>query len=355
MFRPFMLAGALLAFSLHSAASQQPTQAQRDAIRASCRSDFMANCASVTPGGKEALECLLRNQAKLSPACNSAVSAIAAPAPAAAAPAPSAPAPAAAEPAAASEPAPKAAASQEASTISWRIAPGSSRATRSFCSACNRTHPTCRRAANQRRPRRKRRRQSRSIRPQRRSRAKSRRPRASPHRLQRLLHRPPHRRRGRRAKPRRPPSARPADRTSWPIARASSPGALPRCNACKAIRRNCRGPARARWRRLAAEAARRRHRRLPRRARAHRRPPLRRSGRSARCFRVRLSASWRCAAPSSRQCAAEFRSAAAASCHVLRITPRNCRCNAMRRWRARAANFTPIRPYRPAARSRSAS
>jgi hypothetical protein len=129
MFRPFMLAGALLALNLHPAAAQQPTQAQRDAIRASCRSDFMANCASVTPGGKEALECLLRNQAKLSPACNTAVSAIAAPesppkppAPAAAAPAPSAPPPAAAEqaapkPAAASpaEPAPKAsAATQEA-------------------------------------------------------------------------------------------------------------------------------------------------------------------------------------------------------------------------------------------------
>jgi hypothetical protein len=131
MFRPFMLVGALLALNFHPAAAQQPTQAQRDAIRASCRSDFMANCASVTPGGKEALECLLRNQAKLSSACNSAVSAIAAPesapkppapAPAAAAPAPSAPPPAAAEraapkPTAASpaEPAPKAsAATQEA-------------------------------------------------------------------------------------------------------------------------------------------------------------------------------------------------------------------------------------------------
>jgi hypothetical protein len=127
MFRPFVLAGALLTLSLDPAASQQPTQAQRDAIRASCRSDFMANCESVTPGGKEALECLLRNQAKLSLACNSAVSAIAAPAPAAQAPAPSAPAPAAAEqappkPAASSpaEPAPKAQATQEAQLKSVR-------------------------------------------------------------------------------------------------------------------------------------------------------------------------------------------------------------------------------------------
>jgi hypothetical protein len=121
MFRPFMLAGAVLALSFHSAAAQQPTQAQRDAIRASCRSDFMANCSSVTPGGKEALQCLLRNQAKLSPACNSAVSAIAAPA--AQAPAPAAAEPAAStKPAAASsaEPAPKAPASQEAQLKSVR-------------------------------------------------------------------------------------------------------------------------------------------------------------------------------------------------------------------------------------------
>jgi hypothetical protein len=104
MFRPFMLAGAVLALSFHPAAAQQPTQAQRDAIRASCRSDFMANCSSVTPGGKEALQCLLRNQAKLSPACNSAVSAIAAPAAAASS----------------AEPAPKAPASQEAQLKSVR-------------------------------------------------------------------------------------------------------------------------------------------------------------------------------------------------------------------------------------------
>lgn len=121
MFRPFVLAGALIALSIHAAAAQQPpTQAQRDAIRASCRSDFITNCSGVTPGGKEALECLLRNQAKLSPACNTAVSAVA-PAKAAppaagesAAPAPSASSPAPAkgesQPAAAAEPASKPAA-----------------------------------------------------------------------------------------------------------------------------------------------------------------------------------------------------------------------------------------------------
>jgi len=96
MFRSSLVAGCLIALTLAPTAAQQPTQAQRDAVRASCRSDFMANCASVQPGGKEALECLLRNESKLSAPCRSAVSAIAspsnpaAPAPAAAAtPAPS--------------------------------------------------------------------------------------------------------------------------------------------------------------------------------------------------------------------------------------------------------------------------
>jgi hypothetical protein len=122
MFRPFIFAGMLIALNFNPAAAQQPTQAQRDAIRASCRSDFMANCSGVTPGGKEALECLLRNQAKLSPACNTAVSAVVPATPGApSSPPASAPAPAAAksepatEPAAAaSEPAPKSAEAQEA-------------------------------------------------------------------------------------------------------------------------------------------------------------------------------------------------------------------------------------------------
>ncbi len=94
MFRFFTLAGLLLTLSCEQAAAQQPTEAQRDAIRAACRSDFMANCSGVQPGGKEAFECLLRNDAKLSPSCQAAVNA-AAPKPAepaaAGAPAPAAP------------------------------------------------------------------------------------------------------------------------------------------------------------------------------------------------------------------------------------------------------------------------
>jgi hypothetical protein len=96
MFRYLAFAGLLLVLSFEQASAQQPTQAQRDAIRAACRADFMANCSDVQPGGKEALACLVRNDAKLSAPCKSAVDA-AAPKPAepAAAAAPAAPAPAA--------------------------------------------------------------------------------------------------------------------------------------------------------------------------------------------------------------------------------------------------------------------
>jgi hypothetical protein len=92
MFRHLAFAGLLLALLTSQVSAQQPTEAQRDAIRATCRADFMANCSGVQPGGKEAFECLLRNDAKLSPSCRTAVNA-AAPKPAEpAAAAPGAPA-----------------------------------------------------------------------------------------------------------------------------------------------------------------------------------------------------------------------------------------------------------------------
>src|SRR5262245_18855730 len=52
---------ALLAFAVTlaaGAASAQPTQEQINAVRSSCRSDYMSYCRSVTPGGPEALQCL---------------------------------------------------------------------------------------------------------------------------------------------------------------------------------------------------------------------------------------------------------------------------------------------------------
>jgi hypothetical protein len=103
----YALAGMALLSVLATAQAQAPTKAQQDALRSNCRSDFMRNCSSVTPGGREALECLMTNKAKVSAGCQGALNAIAAPAPAAAKPEPKA------EPRAASpksEPAPTAAA-----------------------------------------------------------------------------------------------------------------------------------------------------------------------------------------------------------------------------------------------------
>src|SRR5690242_21090701 len=103
------------------ASSQAPTDAQRAAIKSQCRSDYIAHCSSIPPGGAASLQCLQQNMASLSGACATAVKAVAAPAAAKAEPAPAAakeepketraepaPAPAAAAPAnAAAEPAAK--------------------------------------------------------------------------------------------------------------------------------------------------------------------------------------------------------------------------------------------------------
>ena len=75
--RSLLLAGLLFVPAFNPVAAQQPTQAERDAIRSACRSDFLTHCANVQPGGKEALECLLQNDSKLSASCKSAVAAVA--------------------------------------------------------------------------------------------------------------------------------------------------------------------------------------------------------------------------------------------------------------------------------------
>jgi hypothetical protein len=59
--------------------SQAPTDAQRSAIRAECRSDYQAHCASIPPGGMASLQCLQKNMSSLSPGCQSAVRAVEAP------------------------------------------------------------------------------------------------------------------------------------------------------------------------------------------------------------------------------------------------------------------------------------
>jgi len=108
----FVAAPAAAAASTMTAASvQQSTPAQIGAVRSSCRADYQVHCAGVPTGGRAALQCLQKNVASLSSACQTAVNAVggtakpaaaaaaaadteAAPAPAAAAAVPSAAEPA---------------------------------------------------------------------------------------------------------------------------------------------------------------------------------------------------------------------------------------------------------------------
>lgn len=71
--------------------SQAPTDAQREAIKSQCRSDYMAHCSSVPPGGAASLQCLQKNMSSLSSNCQSAVRAVEAPAAPKAESAPAAP------------------------------------------------------------------------------------------------------------------------------------------------------------------------------------------------------------------------------------------------------------------------
>lgn len=90
-----------LALTMAEPVNAQATAEQQSALRANCRSDFMSKCSGVSPGGKDALICLQKNVASLSPACKNVVSATIpapAPPPPPAAAKPAAPAPAAAAP-----------------------------------------------------------------------------------------------------------------------------------------------------------------------------------------------------------------------------------------------------------------
>ncbi|MCK1493603.1 hypothetical protein IVB14_25160 [Bradyrhizobium sp. 180] len=129
--RKVLLTAAFFATAT-GALAQTPTEAQKSAIRSACRSDFMAHCSSVTPGGVEAYQCLAKNMSSLSSGCQIAVRAVepasapkteaapaapkteAAPKAAAAPAAPKADSAPAAKPAAA--PAPKAAAATQPSS-----------------------------------------------------------------------------------------------------------------------------------------------------------------------------------------------------------------------------------------------
>ena len=75
LFMVTAVTGTLLA-AVTATLAQTPTPTQQQAIRSSCVSDYRANCSSVPTGGMDALICLEQHEAKLSPACKSAVEAV---------------------------------------------------------------------------------------------------------------------------------------------------------------------------------------------------------------------------------------------------------------------------------------
>ena len=77
-FKCFSLIAIVVATGLAAtqAFAQAPTTAQRNAIKSSCRSDYMAHCSSVEPGGAAALQCLQKNMTSLSSSCQTAVKAV---------------------------------------------------------------------------------------------------------------------------------------------------------------------------------------------------------------------------------------------------------------------------------------
>jgi hypothetical protein len=70
------LAVLALPMAMADPTAAQPSPEQIETIRQACRSDFIAHCSSVQPGGRDALQCLERNAAQLSTECGSAVSAV---------------------------------------------------------------------------------------------------------------------------------------------------------------------------------------------------------------------------------------------------------------------------------------
>src|SRR6201990_3710151 len=60
--------------------AQAPSEAQREAIKSNCRSDYIAHCSSIPPGGAASLQCLQQNMSSLSAGCQGAVRAVEAPA-----------------------------------------------------------------------------------------------------------------------------------------------------------------------------------------------------------------------------------------------------------------------------------
>ncbi|WP_315738624.1 MULTISPECIES: hypothetical protein [unclassified Bradyrhizobium] len=75
-FRRMLVLGMVAAAGLAATEALAQSDAQRNAIKSACRSDYMSKCASVPPGGTAAFQCLQKNIASLSSSCQTAVKAL---------------------------------------------------------------------------------------------------------------------------------------------------------------------------------------------------------------------------------------------------------------------------------------
>jgi hypothetical protein len=141
-----LLAG-LVALAFTASAQAQLSSAQQSALKSSCRSDFLSHCSGVTPGGRDALVCLQKNVAGLSPACQRAVRSTMASAPAAKPkPVPVVRAAPAARPTAAQQKALKKYCRSDFMAHCSRVRPGGQEALACLERNARRLSPACRRA-----------------------------------------------------------------------------------------------------------------------------------------------------------------------------------------------------------------
>lgn len=64
---------SLLLGACSSLGAQQLSDAQRSAIKSACRGDYQKVCASVPPGTKDSLQCLVQHSAEVSAGCREAL------------------------------------------------------------------------------------------------------------------------------------------------------------------------------------------------------------------------------------------------------------------------------------------
>jgi hypothetical protein len=151
-YRRRALLSCLSAFAfaaLATGAQAQVTAEQQSALKANCRSDFMAKCSGISPGGQEALACLQKNVGTLSPSCKQAVSAtLPPPAPAAAKPAAAAPAATAAAPTAAQQSAMKQACRSDFMAKCSGVSPGGQAALACLQKNVGTLSPSCKQAVS---------------------------------------------------------------------------------------------------------------------------------------------------------------------------------------------------------------